>query len=115
MKVTIADAARLDIEEILRWSFETFGDLACQRYEMLLTQAIVDLSDNQERLGSKVRPELGDGVRTFHISLSKENADSRIGKVRSPRHFLVYRIRSADHLEVARVLHDSMDLERHET
>ena len=115
MKVTIADAARRDIEEILFWSLENFGDLVCQRYEILLTQALLDLSKNPERLGSKVRLELGQGVRNFHISLSKDNVKSKVGKVKHPRHFLVYRIRSTEHLEIARVLHDSMDLARHKS
>ena len=103
-----------DIEEILLWSIENFGELPCQRYERLLIQAISDLSENPEHPGSKLRPEIGRDVRTYHISLSKGNTATAIGKVRHPRHFLVYRIRPVNHLEIARVLHDSMDLSRHE-
>lgn len=121
MKVTIADSAARDIEEILLWSYENFGEIPCQRYERLLIQAISDLSSNPEHPSSKLRPELGQGVRTYHLSLSRERMDLNLGRVRRPRHFLVYRIRSAatsefpeDHLEIARVLHDSMDIARHE-
>jgi toxin ParE1/3/4 len=114
LKITIADAARQDIEDILLWSYESFGELACQRYELLIVQAISDLSNDPETPGSRPRPELGLEVRTYHISLSKERVRSAVGRVRRPRHFLVYRFRPDSHLEIARVLHDSMDLERQE-
>jgi len=121
VKVTIADSATKDIEDILIWSYENLGEIPCQRYERLLIQAISDLSSNPEHPSSKLRPELGQGVRTYHLSLSREKMDLTLVRVSRPRHFLVYRIRSAEnsefpesHLEIARVLHDSMDLIRHE-
>lgn len=114
MKVTVADAAKQDIEGILLWSYESFGELACQRYEILIVQAIADLRANPEQPGSKLRPELGLDIRTYHISLSKMRVDPAMGRVQRPRHFLVYRFRPDSHLEIARVLHDSMDLDRQE-
>jgi plasmid stabilization system protein ParE len=33
--------------------------------------------------------------------------------VKDPRHFLIYRVNRAGIVEIARVLHDSMDLPRH--
>jgi toxin ParE1/3/4 len=36
-----------------------------------------------------------------------------VGRVKTPRHFLVYRLATPECIEVGRVLHDSMDLTRH--
>ena len=63
--------------------------------------------------GSIERPELGNGVRSWHLRLSKDHvASSSAGVVQRPRHFLIYR-REPALLVVGRVLHDAMELARH--
>ncbi len=51
------------------------------------------------------------GARTYHLSFSQSRADGP--SVRQPRHFLIYRRREDGMVEVARILHDSRDLQRH--
>jgi len=111
--VRISAPADADITDILVWSAEHFGPSVQARYAQLMDRAIRDLADDAERLGSRVRPELGAGYRTYHLALSRERARDPSGIIGRPRHFLLYRVVGATHLEIVRVLHDAMDLDRH--
>lgn len=108
----LSAAAQTDIIGILAWTHEHFGEAARERYEALLVAALRDVSFQPERPGSLERPELGEGVRSWHLQLSRERARTGTGVVRRPRHFLIYRAES-DMIVVARVLHDAMELARH--
>ena len=112
LRVILAPAARRDIIDILKWSEEKFGRRAAARYRALLKQALRDLAADPERPGSAARPELASGARTYHLHFSRERSRAK-GRVKSPRHFLLYRRGNEGTLEVARVLHASRDLERH--
>jgi toxin ParE1/3/4 len=107
----LSNAAQADIVEILAWTEEHFGDAARQRYESLLVSALRDISQPNP-VGSIERPELGEGVRSWHLRLSRGRASAPSDIVRRPRHFLVYRVEK-DLVVVARVLHDAMELARH--
>jgi toxin ParE1/3/4 len=110
---TISPAAEDDISSILAWTHQRFGERARLRYEALLVQAIFDVADNPERPGSTKRDEIATNVRTYHLFHSRTRVDTAIGRVRRPRHFLIYRFTSEDRIEIGRVLHDSMDLPAH--
>ena len=97
---------------MLKWSFEEFGNEAYLRYAALIRQALLDIAADPELPGSKERPDIMvGGARTYHLSLSRARAEG--GKVKDPRHFLVYRRRGDGVIEIARVLHDSRDPARH--
>lgn len=108
LKVTAL--AERDLRDIFLWSETEFGNSAADRYEALIAQAFADLVENPFRPGAKQRQELLPGIYTYHLALSREHVPE--GRVKSPRHFLVYRV-IADHIEILRVLHDSRDLDRH--
>lgn len=105
--------AEEDILSTLAWSLDKFGGAAYRRYEALLTEAMDSLCGNPEKSGSIARPEFGDSVRTYHLRFSRDEARTAEGIVHRPRHLLVYRLREDQVLEVVRILHDSMELERH--
>ena len=109
----IAPAALEDIESILAWTDEQFGQKASRRYEALLTRAIMDIAAEPDRAGSSSRPEIAAAARTYHLVYSRTRVAGGIGRVRQPRHFILYRLRSDGTVEIGRVLHDSMDLARH--
>jgi toxin ParE1/3/4 len=109
-RVVLAPAAEDDIVKILAWSHEHFGEQPRLRYEALLTQAIVDIAENPERAGSMSREELAVGARTYHLWHSRQRTDKSVGVVSKPRHFLLFRLNTEGGIEIARVLHDSMDL-----
>jgi toxin ParE1/3/4 len=109
---TLTPAARQDIRDISRWSELKFGKEAATRYRALLSRALRDLEADPARPGSKERPELMvPGARTYHLSFSRSRAE-RPG-VKRPRHFILYRSTRRGFIEIARILHDSSDLNRH--
>jgi toxin ParE1/3/4 len=109
-RIVLSPAARQDIRDILLWSIDKFGTKAAARYRALLIQCLRDLAIDPLRPGSKTRPELADNARTYHLALSRSGAEGQ--HVKAPRHFILYRITS-NHLEIARILHDSRELTRH--
>jgi len=110
--VVVSAPAKRDIRDVLAWSFKQFGDLAADRYRQLISAAIEHLAEDHEPQGSRSHPELPGDVRIYHLRNCAERAETESGRVKSPRHFVVYRS-ADDHLEVIRVLHDSMDLKQH--
>jgi len=108
--VVLSPAAEEDLVRILAWSHKHFGEQTRLRYEALLTQAIVDIAEDPERTGSVRREELATGSRTYHLWHSRQRIAKSVGKVGTPRHFLLFRVNSEGLVEIGRVLHDSMDL-----
>ncbi|WP_111721561.1 type II toxin-antitoxin system RelE/ParE family toxin [Homoserinimonas sp. OAct 916] len=103
-------AAQADIISILAWSDEQFGDEARKRYESLIASAIRGAASSSGDAGHTPRPDLGDGVFSWHLSQSRTHVPGRV--VHRPRHFLICR-RDGEVLVIGRVLHDAMDLQRH--
>ena len=106
----LTQAAQGDIVDILAWSHEQFGAEARLRYEALMVAAMRDIAAQSGDLGGTSRPELGEGVYSWHLRRSRDRSTS--GPVHRPRHFLLYRL---DHevVVIGRVLHDAMGLRRH--
>jgi toxin ParE1/3/4 len=111
MQLVIAPRARTDIESILAWTLEHFGPQSMHRYRKLMQTAIEAVAANPELAGSAGRPEIARNCRTYHLIHCRKRASG--GRVRSPRHFLLYRVNATGVVEIGRVLHDSMDLEQH--
>jgi toxin ParE1/3/4 len=111
----LSPEAEQDIEAILVWTHEKFGERVRRRYEELLVQAILDVADNPVRLGKLERPDLAKGAKTYHLHHSRNHVSRTVGRIHKPRHFLLYRVAADGCLEIARVLHDTMDLARHLT
>lgn len=98
---------------ILVWTEERFGAVARRRYEALLITGLRDIAADPERIESLARPELGDGVRSYHLRRSRKRARIPEGIVQHPRHLVLYRILAIDLVGIGRVLHDAMELDRH--
>ncbi|SPE41970.1 Plasmid stabilization system protein [Candidatus Sulfopaludibacter sp. SbA3] len=108
----VTGPARRDIATIVKRSLQEFGQAASLRYRALIRQALLDFDADPEQPGSKQRPEIMIlGARTYHISLSRTRV--RGSTLKDPRHFLLYRRREDGVIEVARVLHEGRDLQRH--
>ena len=104
----LSTLSQADITRLLAWTSDRFGDMARRRYEALLITALRDLAADPGRNGTIPRPELGESVRSYH-----NRARTAKGMVRAPRHLLLYRVLHPDIIGIGRVLHDSMELERH--
>lgn len=102
--IRLAAAAEADYRDILRWTVKTFGQQQAKIYAQTLSLALRDLSAGSEIIGSKQRPEIGENLWTLHVA--------RNG--RKGRHFVMFRANAAQQtIDVLRLLHDSMDLQRH--
>lgn len=112
LRYRLSQAAQGDVLSLLGWTHEQFGEAARLRYESLIVAALRDVASQHDRPGSLARPELGAGVRTWHLRLSRDHVEPGVEVVRRPRHFLVYRAEPAQ-VVVGRVLHDAMELARH--
>ena len=104
--VRLSAAAEADYLQILRWTVENFGSSQARVYAETLMSALKTLAAGPDVIGVKARPEIGGKIRTLHVA--------RNG--RKGRHFIMFRVGSAEEenqIDVLRLLHDSMDLERH--
>jgi toxin ParE1/3/4 len=113
MEVTIAPKARSDIASILAWTEENCGPQTSKRYGKLIATAIEQVAANPAIAGASQRSEIVDDNRTYHLFFSRKAAGRAGDRIRHPRHFLLYRVTDANVVEIARVLHDSMELPAH--
>ena len=102
-RVRLGAAAELDFANILKWTTENFGARQSRVYRDVLVRTIGELADGPDAAGSKARDEVMPGLRTLHVA--------RRGRRGS--HFLMYRVASNSTIEIVRILHDRMDLQRH--
>jgi toxin ParE1/3/4 len=102
-RVRLGAAAELDFANILKWTAENFGAPQARVYRDTIVQAIGELANGPDVVGSRARNEILQGLRTLHVA--------RHG--RRGRRLLMYRITADTTIEIARILHDRMDLLRH--
>jgi toxin ParE1/3/4 len=102
-RVRLGAAAELDLAIILKWTTEKFGARQSRIYRDTLVRAITELANGPDVAGSKARDEILPGLRTLHVA--------RHG--RRGRHLILYRAVQGRIIEIGRILHDNMDLQRH--
>ena len=102
-RVRLGAAAEVDFANILKWTAENFGARQSRAYRDTLVQTIGELADGPDVAGSAARDEIMAGLRTLHVA--------RGGRRGS--HFLMYRARPNGTIEIVRILHERMDLQRH--
>ena len=102
-RVRLGAAAEVDFANILKWTVENFGARQSRAYRDTLLQAIGELANGPDAAGSKAGDEIMLGLRTLHI----------VRRGRRGSHFLMYRAAQNSTIEIVRILHDRMDLQRH--
>ncbi len=102
-KVRLGRQAEQDYVDILRWTRTTFGQVQARTYSVTMSLAVQALQEGPEIAGSKLRNDIGPGIRTLHVA--------RLG--RKGRHIVIFRAAEERNIDVLRLLHDSMDLSRH--
>jgi toxin ParE1/3/4 len=105
-RVVVSARARADTADIFDWTSSRFGEAQAFAYLDTLSAAIESLYIGPTVIGVKARGDIAKGLFTLHVA--------RLG--RKGRHLVAFRIgRNKDQnvIEVLRLLHDSMDLERH--
>ena len=101
--VRLAAPAELDFANIIHWTVENFGPHRSRVYRDTLVAAIAELAGGPEIAGSRARDDIMRGLRVLHVA--------RQG--RRGRNFLMYRVAARRRIEILRILHDSMDFQRH--
>ena len=104
--VRLTAAAEADFEEILRWTVDQFGEAQARIYAETISAALNDLAAGPTIVGARKRDDILKGIFTLHVAR----------KARKGRHFVMFRVgRAPDRevIEVLRLLHDAMDLQRH--
>jgi toxin ParE1/3/4 len=101
-RVRFGAAAEVDFANILKWTTENFGARQSRVYRDTLLQAIGELAGGPDVAASKGRDEVMAGLRTLHVA--------RRGRRGS--HFLMYRAAPNSTIEIVRILHDRMELQR---
>lgn len=109
-RLRLSPEAVLDRDAIWLYSAHRYGFDHADAYDRLVGQALQDLGAAPERPTSRLRPEFGPDVRSYHISLSGKRSGSRIGK---PRHVVFYTLEYENVVYVMRILKDDMDPHRH--
>ena len=99
-RVRLGAVAEVDFANILKWTAENFGARQAAIYRDTLVQTIGDLANGPNVRGSRARDDIMPGLRTLHVA-------------RRGRHFLLYRAVEGKTIEIGRILHDQMDLQRH--
>jgi toxin ParE1/3/4 len=84
-----------DFAEILHYTIRTWGKEQ-ETYFKLLTEAMNQIVKNPMLSSSKNRPDLAEGCRVLRVG----------------RHMIFYRV-NRNIIEVARILHESMDFSQH--
>ncbi len=106
MKVELAAAAERDIRDILRETLKTFGTVQLSTYQRVIRTGIEMIAALPERPGSLSRPELGAGIRLFHLELAA-------GRRGAAAHCLYYTMGKLPDgsagLLILRVLHEHME------
>jgi toxin ParE1/3/4 len=112
LRYRLSESAQADVLQILGWTQEQFGQTARLRYQALIVAALRDVARQPEGPGSIARPELGPGVRSWHLRLSRLHVEKAAGAVQRPRHIVIYRPEPGL-VVVGRLLHEAMELARH--
>jgi toxin ParE1/3/4 len=104
--IRLASAAQEDYQDILQWTVQSFRLAQASTYAETLSAALEDLCDGPEIVGVKARSDISPGLYTLHVAR----------KNRKGRHFVMFQIDPLEGekvIDVLRILHDSMDLQRH--
>ena len=102
--VQLAALAQSEYDEILLWTLEHFGERQMRVYSVVIDDALDALMDGPSTLGVKARDDIAPGLFSLHIAR----------KGHKGRHLILFRAeRRTRVIEVLRILHDSMEIERH--
>jgi len=99
-------SGEVDLQDILRWTIERFGEAQARVYAETLSRALEALASGPDVIGAKDRDDVAKGLFTLHVA--------RHGRRR--RHFVIFRIGhelGRQVIEVLRLLHDARELPHH--
>jgi toxin ParE1/3/4 len=109
--VRFSGPAAKDYVSILKRSKKLHGEVAANRYTVLLNKALETIGTNPFA-GKPLKADKGHGALALHLRYVKQLV-SREQRVKSPRHIVIYFTMAGDTVLISRILHDAMDVARH--
>lgn len=104
----LSGPAEAKIKEILTESEREFGVHARERYAALLVRAMGDVAQDPDRPGVERHHGLDPRLGTYHIRYSRKRVPDPPGRVKDPRHLVVFRKAEDGGIDILGVLHDRM-------
>jgi len=108
----LSKPAEAQIDEILAWSHEKFGEMTREQYAALLVQAMEDVASHPGRKPVLWKRAASGEVGVYHISQSRKHVGDPPGRVDEPRHYLVFRVGRDGIVDMLGFIHDSMLFDR---
>jgi toxin ParE1/3/4 len=96
-------AAERDLIDIVRWTTRNFGTRQAKSYRDLILAALGDLCGGPTIPGSRKRDDIGPDI--YSLSVARRGRRARL--------FLLFRSLKGQIIEVVRILHVNMEIERH--
>ena len=100
--------AEAQIEEILDWSQEKFGERTAERYAALLVKAMEDVADHPRQKSVLWKRVAAGEVGVYHIRHSRDHVSDPPGQVGDPRHHLIFRIGRDGIADILGFIHERM-------
>jgi toxin ParE1/3/4 len=104
----LSGPAEAQIDEILNWSQEKFGELTRERYAALLVKAMEDVADYPRQKSVSWKGTSSGTVGIYHISRSREHVSDPPGTIGEPRHYLVFRVGRDGIVDILGFIHERM-------
>lgn len=101
--VRLSEPAQDDVVEVLLYTLDQFGRAQFDAYDQLIEKTLNEIAEAHDQPPAKQRPELMPNVWVRPIRKPGQHA----------RHMLIYRVTNDGTIEIGRLLHDAMDIERH--
>jgi toxin ParE1/3/4 len=108
----LAGTAEAEIGEVLAWSEERFGEQGQVRYSALIVAAMADVADDPGQALVDWRRLSRVDVGIYRIVHSRDRVPDPPGRVREPRHALVFRVAEDGLVDILGIIHDRMLLSR---
>jgi toxin ParE1/3/4 len=95
--------ADADLDRILRWSAERFGEGQAERYREQIFDTIRSVVEAPFGRRTRARDDILPGLRMAHVRTAGRHG----------RHIVLFRVAADGGIVLTRLLHDAMDLARH--
>jgi toxin ParE1/3/4 len=104
----LSGPAEAQIDEILVWSQEKFGEVTRERYAALLVKAMEDVAAEPRRRSVSWKRITSGEVGVYHVGHSREHVSDPPGAVGEPRHYLVFRVGRDGIVDILGFVHERM-------
>jgi toxin ParE1/3/4 len=101
--VRLSFAAEADLDDIVFWTADRFGEAQARAYESILKNALLSLQNGPSHAGSRPRPDIAPRLYALHASRHSRRA----------RHIIFFELVGSDRIDVVRILRDGMDFRAH--